>query len=261
MKTIVVTDIHGCLREFVQLLGECDYDPASDNVIACGDLVEKGPHSKEVVEYFMARPSFSCIKGNHEESVIRYWNHERKVENGSQPNNPMRSSDDRKKVVDSLEEAHVDYLKSLPLYLTKNIASQRFLFIHGGLFPNKSPETMDSKLICRLRYIREKEVLDGYRINLSYRSVQPGTEKSEDKFWADLYGGEHGFAFYGHQPSKGSISHWKHACGLDTGAVYGEKLSACVIGEDGQKTFKQVGGKRYCESPFLHEKTNIEGAG
>ena len=47
-RVIIVGDVHGCLAELRELLGECDFTPGTDALIFVGDLVNKGPSSAEV---------------------------------------------------------------------------------------------------------------------------------------------------------------------------------------------------------------------
>ena len=55
-----------------------------------------------------------------------------------------------------------------------------------------------------------------------------GEEDDSSIFWADLYDGNEGFVVYGHQSFK-EPKKSKHALGIDTGCVYGNKLSAVVF--------------------------------
>jgi hypothetical protein len=79
--TYVIGDIHGCYREFKQLLDLCsdvaDGKPAS--IITFGDYVARGPDSFGVVQLIRYRlageyPVFKSninLKGNHEEMMVQ----------------------------------------------------------------------------------------------------------------------------------------------------------------------------------------------
>ena len=71
-KVIVVGDIHGCFDEFVRLLAECDYGP-DDLVVATGDIVDRGPKSKETLEWFRDTPGALSVEGNHDNKARRHW--------------------------------------------------------------------------------------------------------------------------------------------------------------------------------------------
>jgi Icc-related predicted phosphoesterase len=51
-RTIVVGDIHGCYDELMELLDKVGFE-RSDRVVSVGDLITKGPKSREVLELFM----------------------------------------------------------------------------------------------------------------------------------------------------------------------------------------------------------------
>jgi hypothetical protein len=52
---------------------------------------------------------------------------------------------------------------------------------------------------------------------------------------------------YGHDAAK-SLNIQKYTKGLDSGCVYGHKLSALVIDNDGEQEVVQVGCKKYAKS-------------
>lgn len=69
----VVGDIHGCFQEFLKLeekiLADASAHQAQAIIISCGDLIDRGPHSKDVIEYFRKRSSDGThlfVLGNHE---------------------------------------------------------------------------------------------------------------------------------------------------------------------------------------------------
>ena len=41
MKTIVVTDIHGCLEELESVWAQAGFDPETDKLICLGDLMDR----------------------------------------------------------------------------------------------------------------------------------------------------------------------------------------------------------------------------
>lgn len=78
----------------------------------------------------------------------------------------------------------------------------------------------DKQKILRLRFLDEK-----------YEYLTYGKEDEKSTFWADVYDGKQGFVVYGHQwfnEAKKS----KFAIGIDTGCVYGNKLTAIIINQE-----------------------------
>jgi serine/threonine protein phosphatase 1 len=58
-RTVVIGDIHGCYRELLDLLEACAVDDG-DRVVSVGDLVDRGPSSLEVCDWFLGRKARSC---------------------------------------------------------------------------------------------------------------------------------------------------------------------------------------------------------
>lgn len=75
MKRLVIGDIHGCFIELMELIDKAGLSE-EDEIIALGDIVDRGPDSFSVVEFFMQTPKASSLMGNHEKKHIRISNHE-----------------------------------------------------------------------------------------------------------------------------------------------------------------------------------------
>jgi len=78
-RVYAVGDVHGCADQFEALLAAIDADDAArgsadTTLVLLGDLVDRGPASRRVVERAMqlsASPRFALLKGNHEEMLLR----------------------------------------------------------------------------------------------------------------------------------------------------------------------------------------------
>ena len=51
MKTFVIGDIHGCFAELQDLLDKAGI-AEGDHIIALGDIVDRGPDTPQVLEFF-----------------------------------------------------------------------------------------------------------------------------------------------------------------------------------------------------------------
>ena len=70
-RDIVVGDVHGCFRTLERALREIAFDPARDRLFGVGDLVNRGPHSVDALEWLESR--FEAVTlGNHDVAV-RSW--------------------------------------------------------------------------------------------------------------------------------------------------------------------------------------------
>jgi serine/threonine protein phosphatase 1 len=72
-RTIAIGDIHGCDRALEAVLAAIA-PTAEDTLITLGDVVDRGPGSKRVVELLLelsTRCQFLGIMGNHEEMMLK----------------------------------------------------------------------------------------------------------------------------------------------------------------------------------------------
>lgn len=68
-RFLVVGDIHGHSELLERLLRLCDFS-ARDRLICCGDLIDRGPKSYEVLLQFQTHDHFHSLMGNHEAMMI-----------------------------------------------------------------------------------------------------------------------------------------------------------------------------------------------
>ncbi|OHD78936.1 MAG: hypothetical protein A2023_02980 [Sulfuricurvum sp. GWF2_44_89] len=208
-RLVVYGDIHGCLDEFQKLRNQIN--PQQNDIEVCvGDIITKGPHAIETLRYIQENGILSVL-GNHEDKIIRYLNHQE-----SPKKNPIILDSDEQQIVDNLTPKDIEFLRSLPLFLRFEYIS----VIHGGLQNSMVLENLskrEQQKLLRLRYLDQ----DGH-------FVAHGEETEDSIFWADVYDGNQGFIVYGHQWfDEPNIS--KYTIGIDTGCVYGNKLSAVAI--------------------------------
>jgi serine/threonine protein phosphatase 1 len=246
-RNYVIGDIHGCFAELSDLIVkicEDSWDTKSEvHLWFVGDLIDKGPNSEAVLESVFLnrwpRLTVHAILGNHEEKAIRWLNAEARGKvTGVQ--NQIKNLWDYASLAD-----YKELMEEMPLWLS--IPEHNILLVHGGIEPRMQelpPPTLmaanrHQKNILRTRYVSS----DGRMIPLGEESLEKG-----DKWWADLYDGRFGTIIYGHQPHD-DIHYHPHAIGIDTGCVYGNKLTALRLAEDGNHGVIQVKAKtKYARS-------------
>lgn len=240
MTDYVVGDIHGCYDELEEILVEIikdSWDSDSVTVWCIGDLIDKGPKANQVLERVFLRElpniQIMSILGNHEEKFLRWCKAQDREDAGGKKN----------EVTDRWAFATIrdfqPFIEALPLY--KLFPEYNVLLVHGGVDPRMTelpPTALTEankyqKNILRLRYVSS----DGRMIPLGDENLEQG-----DRWWADVYDGRFGTIIYGHQASD-EIQHHPHAIGLDTGCVYGNKLSALRLSKDGNHKLIQVNAK------------------
>jgi len=69
----VLTDIHGCLKTFKHLVNRLRLSK-DDKLYILGDLIDRGPNSKGVIDYIWKLQNdgyqIKCIKGNHDQMML-----------------------------------------------------------------------------------------------------------------------------------------------------------------------------------------------
>lgn len=69
MKYFVISDTHGFFTETLAALKKAGFNPATDTIIHAGDLIDRGPHPRELYRYINSCPQHIFIKGNHEDCM------------------------------------------------------------------------------------------------------------------------------------------------------------------------------------------------
>jgi len=222
-RYIFIGDIHGCHDEVSDLLRRVRAK-SDDVVVAVGDLVRKGPCAREVVDTWM-RSGYWAVLGNNDAKVLE------------RARSPLRRvvapATDRRVMRDA---AALDWLAGRPLVL--DFAEIGVAAVHGGVLPNGerfSPDLAPRQAALELRYVRRNG--DG-----TWKQVPKGREQSGDPFWSEVWRGDRTVA-YGHTPGREPRVD-RAAIGLDTGCVYGGKLTAVIFDGRGRWTIEQVRARR-----------------
>lgn len=207
-RTIVVGDIHGCYDELEDLLAAVNFGD-KDRLICVGDLITKGPKSREVLERFMTEPRFSSVIGNHDLAIRRRWNGEKfKLKPSQKPTH---------KALKKEKHRFLPFLNALPFM----IDLETHLVVHAGIRPDVALHSQTTEDLTELR------------------SLGPDRSARDGLPWYSEYSGEKVILF-GHWPAP-EPRRGRKAIGLDTGCVYGNKLTAYILETD---EFKDVPARR-----------------
>lgn len=68
-RLVIIGDVHGCADELLALLSKLVSGP-TDTIIAAGDVINRGPKSREVLQIVRER-RIHCVLGNHELKLLR----------------------------------------------------------------------------------------------------------------------------------------------------------------------------------------------
>ena len=199
-RSIIIGDVHGCSAELKALLDRIG--PTRDDTVALvGDLVAKGPRSREVLS--MVRELGAKVAlGNHEERLLEA----RRARRAGEPLPKLDKT--HAALLEELEDQEWAELEALPLWLDLD---ERLRVVHAGLVPGVPIEQQDPYHLTHVRSISE--------------TGEPSTKWGPP--WGARYSGPPHVVF-GHNARKDPQLH-PDATGLDTGCVYGGLLTALVI--------------------------------
>ena len=226
MTSWVVGDIHGCAAELAELLERIDPGP-DDRVISVGDLFHRGPDSSGVIDQ-LERVGATFILGNHEYQVLARC--------GLAPSSP--SPDDRPPLREEFpplddEDLAGDGNRPLTVEPGDRARVLRYLQTHSGLYlrsadvPGAGPTADGRDWIVVHAGLDASRPLETQRVETLLRARRLSARGSP--FWYERYGGPE-LVLFGHTPGRIPRAHRAGgrlvALGLDTGCVYGGRLTA-----------------------------------
>jgi len=134
-RIIAIGDIHGCLFSLKKLIELVRPQPG-EQLVFLGDLIDRGDHSKEVVDYLIELSfSYSChfLMGNHELMFLDYLENRNSGEWLSNGGDATLKSYTTPAGFDVPQE-HLEFFRSCKYF----IETEHFFFTHGGLDPELS---------------------------------------------------------------------------------------------------------------------------
>ncbi len=225
-RYIAIGDIHGCRMKLEKLLEKISFSQ-KDRLIFLGDYIDRGKDSKGVLKFLIelkkAHPSIIFLRGNHESLLLKIL-FSKKLKSrvlewyfklgGIQTFNQYGLPIDKivKRMYFTADyndpnfseyfpKDHIEFLKNTSLYYK----TDDYLFVHAGIDPSKKfcEQTEESFLWIRYEFIDTPH-------NLPQTVVYGHTTTSGFTPCEDLK---------------------ERKIGIDTGAVYGGKLTALILPE------------------------------
>jgi hypothetical protein len=218
-RLVIVGDVHGCKDALERLLHAADFRDGVDNLVLTGDLVTKGADSVAVVERLMALGAL-CARGNHDDLCVAAARTAGGVDEGA----PQPSPD----YIPGLRDKHLQWLAALPF--TLRLPAYRVTVAHAGLVPGVGRKAQALRDVTRMRELvavgKDDESEENKRRQKKrWRAVEAHEPGSVP--WAPEWRGP-GHVFFGHDSAMG-LQRQRAATGLDTGCVYGGRLTCAVL--------------------------------
>lgn len=216
-KTYVIGDVHGCFHTLQQLIAQL---PNDAKLIFVGDLCDRGLYTKEVLS-FIIQNKHTAILGNHDNYMIKHA-----LESLDGHDNRWYKKDymGGKATLKSYEhdlpllKEHIAWLKTLPKYLLVD----DYFISHGFGLP----------------YFQRKDEKSGFE-GLIKNRVEDEQEWGYD--WESDWQSYGVINIFGHTDYE-NVKINQHYYAIDTGCVYGRKLTALELGS--MKLFEQPCDRR-----------------
>ncbi len=218
-RVYAIGDVHGRLDLFRKLISDIAIDnrlrdPAVTGIVLLGDLIDRGPHSAQMLRSCMklcaSSDRFIVLKGNHEAMMADALRRDLRVlgpwlrYGGRETLHSFGMSDDEINEPEPFDVAAIarekvgseilDWLDGLPV----SLRCMNYFFVHAGIRPGIPIDRQDED---DLLWIREPFL-------------------GCDDGFGDL------IVVHGHTVSEGRPHIGEHRIGIDTGAYYTGQLSA-----------------------------------
>ncbi len=269
MGVYAIGDIQGCYDALMRLLDRIGFDPAQDRLWLAGDLVNRGPRSLEVLRFVRNLGAAAVtVLGNHDLHLLAVAHGNRTKQDKDSTLNPILEAPDAQELV--------EWLRFRPLI--HHCPERDFSMVHAGLPPQwdlaeaierarevelklrgdaitefchamygNEPAVWSEDLIgmprlrfitnafTRLRYCDRKGAL------VMKEKGPPGSQRAGHFPWFQAPGrksaGER--ILFGHWSTLGYHAE-NNAWSLDTGCVWGKKLTALKVRRHKQRKPIQV---------------------
>jgi serine/threonine protein phosphatase 1 len=215
-----IGDVHGELAKLGELLRFIREDAVrrkvAHKIVFLGDLVDRGPDSRGVIERVMAlceNGEAVAIKGNHEELMLHacanresigvYW----WAENGGDETitSYMMVNGACDDFRDAIDKTHIAWLRTLPVMLRDE--ERGLVFVHGGIDPATFPHCSDELRM----WTRSRKFFNSER-------------------WPDRRELRDLIVVHGHTPTDDFEPELeRRRINVDTGACFGGPLTAVVL--------------------------------
>jgi serine/threonine protein phosphatase 1 len=234
MRSYIIGDIHGCQADLAELIEKLPLN-GSDRIVFLGDYIDRGPASCGVVSYLLElQKQRVCelvfLKGNHEDMLLSYLglggrHGEVFLYNGGRATvasyGLTSGTPNAQELLLRIPPEHLAFYQNLKTYFVMD----RFLCVHAGINPLKS---LENQAESEVLWIRDKFIYSPHPLPYTVA--------------------------FGHTPASDVFYDLPYKIGLDTGLVFGNKLS-CL--ETEEKVLYQITrGEKNVRQISIREKWN-----
>jgi serine/threonine protein phosphatase 1 len=223
-RLYAIGDIHGCVDELTAMLSSIA-PVRGDTVVFVGDYIDRGPAARDVIEVLLelrrGAAEYVFLKGNHEDMMLSFLGlpghyGDSFLFNGGAPTLESYGVAEGEPAVELIPASHMDFLKAL----ATSYLHPPYLFVHAGISPLRQ---LEEQSVEDMLWIRQEFIFNPHQLGAT--------------------------VVFGHTPMRAVMVDLPYKLGIDTGLVYGGKLT-CVEFTEG--VLYQVGrGSRQVKTQSL----------
>jgi serine/threonine protein phosphatase 1 len=207
-RLFTIGDIHGCPDELDAML-RAIAPVAGDTVVFVGDYVDRGPSARDVIELLLAFESGPhetvFLKGNHEDMMLSFMGLPGNYGDSFLFNGGIQTFDSygvsekefhhARKLIPA---SHLGFLSRL----ASSYLRPPYLFVHAGVVPSRQ---LEEQRVEDMLWIRHEFISSPHRLDAT--------------------------VVFGHTPMREVMEELPFKLGIDTGLVYGGKLTCVELTE------------------------------
>jgi len=220
----IIGDIHGCYDELAELISKIP-NPKNTTIISVGDIIEKGPDSEKCLTLLRDHNAL-FVYGNHEiswlcgtygESIFKKIKFDDSIKD--QFKRKKEAWLNNSKSTEITNPKNLKYLESG--FMSISIPELNLGIVHAGVDLRSTTDETDHELLTRIRYVnRETNQISDFKSRPKFQN---------EIHWSEAPNTPEMHWIIGHHHSKEQIIHTSHATRLDTGCVYGGRLTGLLI--------------------------------
>ncbi len=207
-RLFTIGDIHSCPDELGAMVKALDAG-AGDTLVFVGDYVDRGPSARAVVDLLLdlerGPAEIVFLKGNHEDMMLSFLGlpghyGESFLFNGGAATLESYgvNEHDLPSAGERIPEQHMSFLNRL----ATSYLRPPFLFVHAGIMPTRQ---LEEQAVEDMLWIRQEFIFSPHRVDAT--------------------------VIFGHTPMREVLVDLPYKLGIDTGLVYGGKLTCIELTE------------------------------
>jgi serine/threonine protein phosphatase 1 len=207
-RLFAIGDIHGCPDELGAVL-KAIAPTSADTIVFVGDYVDRGPSARAVLDQLIELQRGDAetvfLKGNHEDMMLSFLGFPGRYgdsflfNGGAQTLDSYGLSEDTlDRALEHIPPAHVEFLQNL----ATSYHRPPYLFVHAGILPTRQ---LEEQAVEDMLWIRQEFIFNIHQLAAT--------------------------VVFGHTPMRAVMVDLPYKLGIDTGLVYGGKLTCLEFTE------------------------------